>query len=196
MPAKINCAYDELVPIDKLKPHPRNPNRHSLRQVEYLAMLIREHGWRAPITVSNKSGFVVRGHCRLEAAKRLGLESAPVDYQDYPDEHAELADLLADNRIAELSFRDVDLLTDVLGELQLADVDLELAGYNAGALLDLLKLQNLYKSPPHEVSHECIIIPCKPEVYDLFWRVINSYPQEDISDKVAAWLESIVPTMS
>jgi len=103
---RIDCAYDELVPIDKLKPHPRNPNMHPEKQIEALAEAIKLFGWRVPITVSAKSGVIVRGHARLEAAKRLGLEAVPVDYQDYPDEYSELADLVADNRIAELSWID------------------------------------------------------------------------------------------
>lgn len=47
--------------------------------------------------------MIVKGHGRLEAAKRLGRREAPVEFQDYESEAAELADLLADNKIAELA---------------------------------------------------------------------------------------------
>ena len=41
---------------------------------------------------SNRSGFIVKGHCSLAAARLLGVESVPVDYQDYETEAAEWAD--------------------------------------------------------------------------------------------------------
>ncbi|MBW1778622.1 MAG: ParB N-terminal domain-containing protein, partial [Deltaproteobacteria bacterium] len=91
----INCAYDELVPIDEVKPNPRNPNKHPRRQIDLLSKIMQSQGWRAPVTVSTLTGFVVRGHGRLEAARRLGLQAVPVDYQDYENEAQETADLVA-----------------------------------------------------------------------------------------------------
>jgi len=102
----IHCAYTDLVDIASVVPNPRNPNHHSDKQVELLAKVIKAQGWRAPITVSNRSGFIVRGHGRLMAAQLLGLDTVPIDRQDYESEAAEYADLIADNRIAELS--DID----------------------------------------------------------------------------------------
>lgn len=58
----IYCAYDEVVDTISLIPNPRNPNRHPEAQIRLLAQIIGAQGWRAPITVSNRSGFVVRGH--------------------------------------------------------------------------------------------------------------------------------------
>src|SRR5213593_2119790 len=86
-------------------------------------------GWRAPITVSNRSGFITRGHGRLEAATLLGCEQVPVDFQDYASEQAELADMLADNHLAELAEIDEDRLVGVLKELQAAGHDVGLAGF-------------------------------------------------------------------
>jgi len=83
--------------------NPRNPNKHPQEQIKLLATIIRSQGWRAPITVSRQSGYVVRGHGRLAAAILLGTEVVPVDYQNYATEAEEWADLIADNRIAELS---------------------------------------------------------------------------------------------
>jgi ParB-like chromosome segregation protein Spo0J len=69
----IYCAYDENADITTLVPNPRNPNMHPQKQIELLAKIIKNQGWRAPITVSNRSGFVVRGHGRLLAAQLLGV---------------------------------------------------------------------------------------------------------------------------
>ncbi len=80
--AKINhvnvfCAYDEIVQIEELKPNPKNPNTHPDEQIKMLADIIAQTGWRAPITVSTRSGFIVKGHGRLKAAQLAGCESAP-----------------------------------------------------------------------------------------------------------------------
>ncbi len=127
---KVHCAYDEMVDIVKVVPNPRNPNTHSDKQIELLAKIIDYQGWRVPITVSKRSGFVVRGHGRLLAAEALGLEKVPVDYQDYENEAEEWADLIADNRIAELSELDDGLLKDLIEELETSEIDLDLTGFN------------------------------------------------------------------
>lgn len=98
----VYCAFDEIVDINKINPNPKNPNQHPEDQIELLAKIITVQGWRAPITVSTLSGLVVRGHGRLMAAQKAGCTHVPVDYQHYENEDAEIADLVADNRIARL----------------------------------------------------------------------------------------------
>lgn len=98
----IHCAHDKLVDITTLVPNPRNPNRHLDKQIELLAKIIQNQGWRAPITVSTRSGFIVRGHGRLRAAQKLGLAHVPVDRQDYATEAEEWADMIADNQISDV----------------------------------------------------------------------------------------------
>jgi len=127
-----------MVDIVKVVPNPRNPNTHSDKQIELLAKIIDYQGWRAPITVSKRSGFVVRGHGRLLAAEALGLEKVPVDYQDYENEAEEWADLIADNRIAELSELDNEMLKDLIQEIDSGEIDLTLTGYDEDAIESLL----------------------------------------------------------
>lgn len=127
--AKVFCTYDEMVPVEDIRPNPRNPNRHPEEQVRMLAKIITENGWRAPITVSTRSGMVVRGHGRLMAAIFAGLAECPVDYQDYDSDEQEMQDMLADNRIAELAEIDQGMLDSMLGELSQVGADIELAGF-------------------------------------------------------------------
>ena len=131
---QIHCAYDKLVKLIKIAPHPRNPNRHPERQLELLAKVIAEQGWRSPIVVSKRSGYVVAGHGRLEAANRLGLKSAPVNYQDFPSEEAELAHMVADNRLAELAEIDDQALADLLNGME----GTELTGFSEDEIKALL----------------------------------------------------------
>lgn len=135
----VFCAYDKLVEIDDLKPNPKNPNQHPLEQITLLAHIIQEQGWRAPVTVSTLSGFVVRGHGRLMAAKLAGCKQVPVDYQDYKNEAEELADLVADNRLAELAEMDSEMLAEIFSELDLSELDLDLTGYDADVRADIMQ---------------------------------------------------------
>lgn len=89
------------------------------------------------IVVSKRSGFVIKGHGRLLAARMLGLEEVPVDMQDYENEAAEWADMIADNKIAELSNIDEGELTSLLRELD-GQIDLELTGFAGRELTDIL----------------------------------------------------------
>ena len=100
---EIRCAHDQAAQVQDLKPNPRNPNKHPADQIKALAKIISHQGWRAPVVVSNQSGFIVSGHGRYEAAVLLGLESVPVNFQDFPSEADEWAHLVADNRLAELA---------------------------------------------------------------------------------------------
>jgi DNA modification methylase len=126
---KIECAHDELVDLVRLQPNPRNPNKHPQRQIEMLAKIIAYQGQRAPIVVSKRSGFIVKGHGRLEAIKHLGWAQAAVDHQDYTDEAQEFADMVADNKIAELAEHDDELMKLTALELNLDNgFDLDLLG--------------------------------------------------------------------
>jgi hypothetical protein len=125
----VHCSFTELADVTALVANPRNPNKHPDRQIAMLAKIIRHQGWRAPITVSNRSGFVVTGHGRLEAAKLLQVEKVPVDRQDFATEADEWAHLIADNRIAELAEIDETELGALLKELD-GKIELELTGFD------------------------------------------------------------------
>ncbi len=130
-PIPIHCAYTRLVPVSELRPHPMNANTHPPEQVRILAKIIDRTGWRAPITVSNRSGFIVAGHGRLQAALALGLSEVPADFQDFASEADELAHLLADNAIADMAELDPTLakeLAEQLATIPGVEFDPELAG--------------------------------------------------------------------
>ena len=135
--SKIYCAHTDVVATDSLIENPRNPNRHPEDQIIALAKIIRHQGWRNPIVVSRRSGFVVKGHGRLLAARMLGLEEVPVDYQDYENEAAEWADMVADNKIAELSNMDEEELNAIIRELD-GQIDLELTGFQTSEINNIL----------------------------------------------------------
>jgi DNA modification methylase len=124
---EVKCAYDKLVSIKDLKPHPKNPNRHSKDQITRLAEIISYQGIRRPVRISNRSGFITAGHGLVDALKYLGQKDAPVNYQDYQDEDQEYADIVADNAIAswaEIDLASINLEVPVLGP----DFDINMLG--------------------------------------------------------------------
>lgn len=147
----VYCAFDELVEPVALVPNPRNPNKHSDEQIRLLAKIIKVQGWRVPITVSNRSGFVVRGHGRLQAALMLGVQQVPVDRQNYATDAEEWADLIADNRIAELAQMDRGVLKDILEELDTGAFDMELTGFTEP---DIEWLMTQFHVPDEEPEYD------------------------------------------
>jgi ParB-like chromosome segregation protein Spo0J len=128
----VHCSYDKMVKIDDLHGHPLNPNMHPEDQIKKLSRMIKYFGWRKAVTVSKLSGHIIRGHGRFEAAREVGLKTIPVNYQDYDNEDQELADLAADNKVAEGSELDDVLLEEIMGGLVGEGFDLNLTGFDMG----------------------------------------------------------------
>lgn len=111
-----------------LKPYAKNPRHHSDAQVEHLCKLIREFGFRVPIVVDEKM-VIVMGHGRWLAAQKLGLEKVPVHVVTGKTPEETAAMRLADNRVAEESTWDADLLAEELASLG-DDFQLDLTGFD------------------------------------------------------------------
>lgn len=126
---KFNCAYTQLVDIHKIQPNPKNMNRHPEKQIDMLAKIIDYQGQRSPVVVSKRSGFVTKGHGRLMAMQKLQWTQVAVDYQDYESEAQEYADIVADNKIAELAnFDDDMMMEEIRSNDALAELDMEFLG--------------------------------------------------------------------
>lgn len=136
----VYCAHDAIVDVAKLVPNPKNPNTHPDEQIRALGRIIREpsQGWRNPITVSTRSGFIVKGHGRLAAALLEGFKEVPVDYQNYASEAAEYADLVADNRIAELAEIDNKMLADIFADIDTGEIPMEMTGFTEKEVENLI----------------------------------------------------------
>ncbi len=135
---QIRCSHQKLVKIEELKPHPKNPNLHTEEQIDLLAKIIQKTGFRSPIIVSKKSGYIVAGHGRLQASKKMGVQEVPCDFQEFASEAEETQHLIADNRIAELSDFDPQTLKDLIEELDTGENDLQLLGYSQVELDNLM----------------------------------------------------------
>jgi len=149
---KFNCAYDELVDIEKLVPNPKNNNKHPKEQIERLAKIIDFQGQRKAIVVSNRSGFIVKGHGCLEALKLLGWKQVAVDYQDYDSEAQEYADMTADNEIARWATLDTQMVLDEIPNL---DIDTDMLGMVEIPTLEEEEKEVVEDEVPEKVETRC-----------------------------------------
>ena len=124
-------------PTAKLVPYARNARLHSDEQVAQIAASIVEFGFTNPI-LAGSDGVIVAGHGRLAAAQKLGLQSVPVVVLDHLTPTQRRALVLADNRLAENATWDNALLRVELESLQDDGFDIDLTGFDADALADLL----------------------------------------------------------
>ena len=122
---QIKAKEIKLIPVEQLVPNPKNPNKHPADQIERLSKLIDFQGFRVPLIVSNRSGFLVSGHGRLDCAKHLGIKELPVMFQDFDSEAQEYAFVVADNEIQKWAAIDMEM---VKLEMQVFDIDIELLG--------------------------------------------------------------------
>lgn len=88
------------IPVNEIIPYWRNPRRND-KTVDALVEVIQKNGFNVPIVV-DKNNVVVKGHARLKAAKRLGMETVPCIVSDAPEDVIK-ADRISDNKIQELS---------------------------------------------------------------------------------------------
>lgn len=159
----VYCAHDEIVDVAALIPNPRNPNTHPDEQIRLLGSIIRHQGWRAPITVSTRSGFIVKGHGRLSAALLEGFKEVPVDFQNYATEADEYADLVADNRIAELAEIDQKKLAEIFAEIDTTELPMEMTGYTEKEAADIASALSEALTEDEQTEPDEIPEPPEPE---------------------------------
>jgi ParB-like chromosome segregation protein Spo0J len=157
---RVYCTFDKLVSLDELRPNPDNPNMHPDEQIDLLSHIILTNGWRDRITVSNLSGYIVKGHGRYLAAVKAGLSKAPVDFQDYETDLDEAADLIADNKISELSYVDNDVARGLMDSVSGDEVDFETFGFSLDEIKEYeveTDLKNRHRAPEVIFSEEILL---------------------------------------
>ena len=117
------------VAVDSLKPYERNAKRHPEKQIETLAASIEEFGFISPLLI-DKDYNVIAGHGRIEAAKRLGIESVPCVLVEGLTEAQRKAYILADNRIAEFGQWDKEIVGAELETLADMALDFDIDAFN------------------------------------------------------------------
>lgn len=129
----------EIVEIDSLKPWATNPNQHSENQLSYMRRSLADFGQFKNVVAWGN--YIVAGHGLVEAAKgrgwkRVEVKRLPPDWTEIQVEAA----LLADNRLAQLSTPDDELLADMLQRVRQDDAKLlDAVGYNNDEVDEMLR---------------------------------------------------------
>lgn len=126
----------EIRDIATVRPYDRNP-RDNDAAVDAVAGSIRQFGFRQPIVV-DEGGVIICGHTRYKAAQKLGLKQVPVHVAKDLSPDQVKAYRIADNKTAELAEWNMELLPTELKDLQAADFDLSLLGFDADELAKML----------------------------------------------------------
>ncbi len=128
----------ERLATDGLIPYARNAKKHDDAQVAQIAASIREFGFNNPVLIDQDNG-IIAGHGRVLAARKLGLAEVPCIRLGHLTDTQRRAYIIADNRLTETGGGwDTELLALELEDLRLDDFDLDLTGFEAAALEEIL----------------------------------------------------------
>jgi DNA modification methylase len=134
----------ELWPIERLREYPRNPRKNDAA-VDRMCASVTEFGLKIPV-LARSDGEIVDGHLRLKAARKLGITEIPVILCDEWTPAQVKAFRLMVNRSVTWANWDEELLALELQEIQEADFDLSLTGFDPGEIDSLLALDDNEKA--------------------------------------------------
>jgi DNA modification methylase len=118
----------ESVPVQDLRPSPNNSHVHPREQIDKLVRAIAEFGFLIPVLIDDRNR-VIAGHARLEAAKALGLTEIPCIRTRHLSEAQKRAFAIFDNRLAEDSKWDFQVLAKEFEFLQSEGFALQMTGF-------------------------------------------------------------------
>jgi ParB-like chromosome segregation protein Spo0J len=152
MPPRLPDTVEHW-PLDRLTPYDRNARTHDDDQVAKIAASILEFGWTTPVLIDD-TGDVIAGHGRLLAARKLGLDTIPVIRAAHLTPAQAQAYRLVDNRLAELSGWNQELLAAELHVLNGDGFDLSLIGFDDAELDRLMAPLEDEDEPTREDSDD------------------------------------------
>lgn len=124
-----------MLPIPEVRPYEKNPRKNA-EAVKYVKASIEKFGFKQPIIVDSNR-VIIAGHTRLEAAKSLGMAEVPCIVADDLTDAQVKALRLADNKVAEFSEWEMNLLGEELGELaEISDIDMGDFGFDDNLEMD------------------------------------------------------------
>lgn len=136
---KINDDY-RIVPIDFVQQDPKNPKKHSAKDLEEKKLSLKTFGFTRPILVNKSNNIIIAGNGIHKAAKELGYEKVPAIFIDNLSLESSKAMNIGDNRLSENSEYDIDLFTESIQEINMAFPDFEwkAIGFESGEIELLL----------------------------------------------------------
>ena len=127
----------EQVKIESLIPYARNSRTHSDGQVAQIAASIKEFGFTNPVLI-DETGSIIAGHGRVLAARKLGMADVPSIRLTHLTEAQKKAYVIADNKLALNAGWDDEMLAVELTDLKDMGFDLDLTGFSADELTEVM----------------------------------------------------------
>ena len=116
--------------IDELIPYENNPRLND-EAVEYVKNSIKEFGFKVPVVI-DKDNVIISGHTRIKASKELGIKDIPCIIADDLTEEQVKAFRLADNKVAEKSVWNWEMLNQELNDI----LNIDMTEFDFGIDLD------------------------------------------------------------
>lgn len=162
----LSIAY---LPIDQLKPDPKNARLHTAKQIRQIAQSIGSFGFNVPVLIDRDLN-VIAGHGRLLACKRLGWSEVPTIRLEHLSEAQKRAFMIADNRLTEIASWDDRLLAEQLQALSSVelDFDIETIGFDMGEIDLRIELLNAREASPAESPVPDVSGPAVSRLGDLW----------------------------
>lgn len=155
-----------LADVGELIPYVRNARTHSEAQVAQIAASIREFGFLSPILVA-EDNTILAGHGRLAAALKLGLKKVPCVKENHLTETQKRAYIIADNKLSLNAGWDSELLAVELSELEGADFNLDLLGFDEAELSGIFDADKDVSDDDFDVEKE-LEEPCFSKTGDIW----------------------------
>lgn len=147
----------QQIPLDKIKPYPKNNRIHPEKQIEHIADSIKTYGFTQNLILDDNFE-IIAGHGRYLAAQKLGLKDAPCIQIDWKERYKIASDAAEDagysiqefkkwvkNQVRALRIADNKLQNDSTWEidnLKIELTDLAIDGFDL-LMFDLEKLAHV-----------------------------------------------------
>lgn len=151
----------EYVAPGALTANPDNARVHGQRQIGQIARSIDRFGFNCPVVINDENQLLV-GHGRWLGAQKLGLALIPAVRVSHLSEGQRQAFVIADNRLAELSDWNGDVLAAELEKLQVLNLGFEITdtGFEI-AEIDLI-IEEAREQKPDSADQEIDIDRIEP----------------------------------
>ena len=163
-----------MLPVPEVRPYEKNPRKNA-EAVKYVKASIEKFGFKQPIIVDSNR-VIIAGHTRLEAAKSLGMAEVPCIVADDLTDAQVKALRLADNKVAEFSEWEMNLLGEELGELaEISDIDMGDFGFDDN-------LDNLGNEEENGTEEKGVNLS---ETFQIIVECENEIEQQEIFEKLS-----------
>lgn len=140
-----------LKKLSELKDYENNARTHPPKQIKKVKASIKRFGFTNPVLI-DEDDTIIAGHCRTLCAKQLKMSEVPCIKLVGLTDAEKKAYVLADNQLPLDAGWDMAMLENELLDLQSADFDLDLTGFDSDILGSLGSLDSLDISPTKTIT--------------------------------------------